>query len=170
MAYYKDGAFAQDSWQDVSRHEPNGETIVPADHVIVSLEQWKAAPQPADSNSAFGLFIPVGQALDKAEVDFNRFALIALEFPKYVDGRAYSMARKLRDDYGFTGEIRATGDVLFDQLDLMVRCGFDAFVIGDANTIRLLENERKAAMTHYYQPAKGAEIPAGTRPWARNLR
>jgi len=170
MAYFRDGAFAQDVWQDVSRREPNGEPIRPDDHVIVSLEQWKAAPAPADSNAALGLFIPVGQALDKAEIDFNRFALIALEFPKYVDGRAYSMARKLRDDYGFTGEIRATGDVLFDQLDLMVRSGFDAFVISDARTIRLLENGRKAAMTHYYQPGKGAEIPAGTRPWARNLR
>ena len=54
-------------------------------------------------------------------------ALVAVEFPKYVDGRGYSTARILRERYGFDGELRAVGNVLRDQLQYMERCGFDAF-------------------------------------------
>ncbi len=52
---------------------------------------------------------------------------IAIEFPKYTDGRGYSLARLLRQRYGYVGELRAVGDVLHDQLSLMERCGFDTF-------------------------------------------
>ena len=59
--------------------------------------------------------------------DVQRFALVALEFPKFRDGRAYSYARLLRERYGFKGELRAVGDVLLEQLFFMLRTGFDAF-------------------------------------------
>ena len=59
----------------------------------------------------------------------DRLDLIALSFPKFRDGRAFSQARLLRERYGFKGEIRATGDVLQDQLLLMVRSGFDGFAL-----------------------------------------
>ena len=59
----------------------------------------------------------------------STFALIALEFPKFRDGRAYSYARLLRERYGFKGELRAVGDVLMEQLFFMLRTGFDAFDI-----------------------------------------
>ena len=58
--------------------------------------------------------------------DLARVASIALEFPKWNDGRAYSQARLLRARYRFAGEIRATGQVLVDMLPLLARCGFDA--------------------------------------------
>jgi uncharacterized protein (DUF934 family) len=58
--------------------------------------------------------------------DLGRYASIALEFPKWVDGRAYSQARLLRSRYGFKGEIRATGEVLADMMPLLARTGFDA--------------------------------------------
>ena len=66
---------------------------------------------------------------DPAEVAaaVNRLALVALNFPKFSDGRGYSNARLLRERYGFRGELRAVGDVLRDQLLFMQRCGFDAF-------------------------------------------
>lgn len=57
----------------------------------------------------------------------NRLALVALNFPKFSDGRGYSSARLLRERYGFRGELRAVGDVLRDQLLFMQRCGFDSF-------------------------------------------
>ena len=57
--------------------------------------------------------------------DLQHLALIAISFPKFTDGRAYSQARLIRGRLGFTGQLRATGDVLFDQLQLMTRCGFD---------------------------------------------
>jgi uncharacterized protein (DUF934 family) len=57
----------------------------------------------------------------------DRLALIEIAFPKFRDGRGYSAARILREA-GYTGELRAQGDVLVDQIPLMRRCGFDAFV------------------------------------------
>lgn len=59
--------------------------------------------------------------------DLDRLALIAIEFPKFTDGRGYSIARQLRDRYKFTGELRAVGWVLRDQLRYMERCGFNAY-------------------------------------------
>ncbi len=56
-----------------------------------------------------------------------KLALIAIEFPRFSDGRGYSIARQLRDRHGFTGELRAVGWVLRDQLFYMERCGFNAF-------------------------------------------
>jgi uncharacterized protein (DUF934 family) len=58
--------------------------------------------------------------------DLDRYASIALVFPKWVDGRAYSQARLLRSRYRFKGEIRATGEVLADMMPLLARTGFDA--------------------------------------------
>jgi uncharacterized protein (DUF934 family) len=58
--------------------------------------------------------------------DLDRYASIALVFPSWTDGRAYSQARLLRARYRFEGEIRATGEVLADMMPLLARCGFDA--------------------------------------------
>jgi uncharacterized protein (DUF934 family) len=78
------------------------------------------------------------------------------------------MAWLLRSRLGYTKELRATGDVLFDEIQFMVRCGFDAFDITDANTLGLLrEGRRAAAFDSFYQPGIEPEVPAGTRPWAR---
>jgi len=64
--------------------------------------------------------------LEGIDADLGRVASIALVFPKWTDGRAYSQARLLRVRHGFVGEIRATGEVLADMLPLLARTGFDA--------------------------------------------
>ena len=61
--------------------------------------------------------------------DLAHFALIAIDFPKFTDGRGYSIARLLRERYGYRGRLRAVGDVLRDQLFYMLRCGFDSFAL-----------------------------------------
>ena len=77
----------------------------------------------------------VGVWLDSHEdpgaiaADLERFALVAVNFPKFGDGRGYSIARLLRDRYGYQGELRAIGDVLRDHLFFMAQCGFDAFAL-----------------------------------------
>ncbi len=65
--------------------------------------------------------------------DLERLALICIDFPEAVDGRGYSQARLLRDRLGYSGELRAVGEVLVDQLFLMRRCGFDAYALPDKN-------------------------------------
>jgi uncharacterized protein (DUF934 family) len=84
--------------------------------------------------------------------DLAHIELIALEFPKFTDGRAISLARLLRSRYGFGGEIRAVGDVLRDQLQFMERCGFDAFELrADQDARAALDS--LCDFTVFYQPA-----------------
>ena len=64
--------------------------------------------------------------VESIAADLPRYASIALVFPKWVDGRAYSQARLLRSRFQFKGEIRATGEVLADMMPLLARTGFDA--------------------------------------------
>ncbi len=89
---------------------------------------------------------------DASTDGIDRLGVIALPFAKFTDGRAYSTARRLREA-DFKGQIRATGDVLLDQLPLMLRAGFDAFVITHTATIAALEAKPVPAVSRVYQTA-----------------
>ena len=95
-------------------------------------------------------------------------ACVKVAFPKFTDGRGYSMGWLLRARLGYAGELRAVGDVLYDEMQLMRRCGFDAFEIVDEQTLALLRDGRRLeTIRRFYQPGLESEVPAGTRPWAR---
>ena len=76
-----------------------------------------------------GVIWPNNRDLDDLVPHLDRLAVVALEFPTFRDGRAYSQARLLRERYGYRGELRATGQVLRDQFLFMLRAGFDAFEV-----------------------------------------
>ena len=101
---------------------------------IFSLDEWFARrAELRGTNAPVGLRLASDQGPDLISDDVERFAVIALEFPAFKDGRAYSTARLLRERHGFQGELRAVGNVLRDQLSFMHRCGFNAFEVdGDA--------------------------------------
>ena len=83
----------------------------------------------------------------------GRLRLIVLNFPKFSDGRAYSQARLLRGRLGYTGELRATGGVLQDQLPFMLRCGFDSFESDQKGFGEALAKAR-TLFSVVYQPAE----------------
>jgi uncharacterized protein (DUF934 family) len=149
------GRFIADTWQAVG-----DEQEVPiGGKVILSLSRWRAEQAALVALGVpLGVRLAVGDNLDPETDDVRRLALVALLFPKFSDGRSYSTARRLREA-GFKGEIRATGDVLLDQLPLMLRSGFDAFEIVNAATIKALETNAVPAVTRVYQA--GADT-AGT--------
>ncbi len=95
--------------------------------------------------------------------------MIVVTIPKYADGRAFSIARLLRERDGYKGEIRATGAYIIDQVPLMMRVGIDAFETSDPVLIDAFERGEWPEVPHYLQPAwpGDGEVPAGTRPWAR---
>ena len=96
---------------------------------------------------------------------------MALKFDKFADGRAFSYAELLRERHGFKGELRATGEVLLDEIALMQRCGFTSFEVTDANTLRALEEGAPAEGRPVLPAGAGRrEAPAGTRPWLRSGR
>jgi len=94
--------------------------------------------------------------------------VIAIAFPKFTDGRGYSIARLLRERLGYAGELRATGDVLADQIPLLWRCGFDALVVEHEPTRAVLAEGRLARPALHMQPVGAAEAaPTALRPWLR---
>ncbi len=166
MALYKNGEFVADGWRTI----PDGEAVPASGHVIFSIDWWKAERQAFEgSNVPLGLRVEPGVKIEEFAADLPRFAVIALDFPKFGDGRAFSTAKLLRERHGFTGELRAVGEVLIDQIQPMSRCGFDAFEITDPVTEKALREGRVPGVTHFYQPSLGRDVPAGTRPWTRQI-
>lgn len=119
----KDRALVEDPWRyaDADGALPDGDVIVP-------YARFRAEREALLARNG-GLGVRLAPDDDPAAIagDLDRLGVIALGFPKFTDGRAYSQARLLRERLGFKGELRAVGDVLRDQLLLMKRSGFDAF-------------------------------------------
>jgi len=91
---------------------------------LLTHQEHLAGPVPTD-------VLELGNEADPRTLDLDSVARIDLHFPKFTDGRAYSQAFLLRRRLGFQGELRATGDVLIDQLVQMQRSGFDSAVLRD---------------------------------------
>ncbi len=102
-----------------------------ASDVIISfsrlLKEWEVLSQRAGK---LGVAFPNGARAEALSMFLPKLSLIALTFPAFVDGRAFSLARQIRE-FGYRGELRATGNVLPDQLQFMLQVGFDAFEIGE---------------------------------------
>jgi uncharacterized protein (DUF934 family) len=125
MAVIKNRRLVADKWQLLQPDDP-----VPVEgNVIVPLVVWRE--QRTALNGRIGL-TAVWLAPDEDPSGIGDLpSLIAVHFPAFTDGRGYSTARLLRQRYEFSGELRAFGDILRDQLFELARCGFDSFVLRD---------------------------------------
>jgi uncharacterized protein (DUF934 family) len=158
MPLIKDGRLTSDPWIAVA----DDAELPVTGAVIVSLARFRAEREALLARRA-----PLGVRLKSSErareigEDARQLGLVALEFPTFRDGRAYSSARLLRERYGFAGELRAVGDVLRDQFLFMHRCGFDALEVADE---KAAEAWRKAIseFTVFYQPATDRRAAAAT--------
>ncbi len=135
------------------------EDAIPEGPVILSLTRFQAEGDALlSAGRPVGVRVLPDEAVEDLAYDLPRLVLVALAFPKYGDGRAYSSAALLRQRFGYAGEIRAVGDVLREQAGFMVRCGMDAFVPVDGSTA---EDWAAAAgrYRHVYQRAVDARAP-----------
>lgn len=127
MQIIKNRALTEDAWRQIQ----DGDPLPPAGNVIVSLGRWQGESEAlARHDGNVGVRLAPADELDALVADPEKLAaipVIALEFPRFSDGRAYSKARLLRERYKYTGELRAVGYVLRDQLFYMERCGIDAY-------------------------------------------
>jgi uncharacterized protein (DUF934 family) len=156
------GTALADPWVEVETLDdlPDGQAaILPAE---VFQENRQAL---AGRNAALGVRLPNDREVAEIADDLPRLDAVVLEFPAFKDGRAYSQARLLRQRHGYTGEIRATGEVLQDQAIFLVRCGFDAFQVDDHTAERWQAALRRISVV--YQPASDDSTPA---PWRRHAR
>jgi len=136
------------------------EAPVPAGDVIVSLGRFQAeGEQLLSEDRRVGVRIKTDEEVEALAYDLPRIAVVALEFPKHLDGRNYTNARLLTERFRFKGEVRAVGDVLREQAAFMARCGFNAFEPADDASA----NEWQAATRRYrhvYQRSSDARAPA----------
>jgi uncharacterized protein (DUF934 family) len=144
----KGGACAQDRYAPVA-----DDAALPEGAVLVSLARFqKERAALLARNTPIGVKLQASESPELLGDDVNHFSLIALEFPKFRDGRAFSWARMLRTRLGFTGEIRAVGDFLYDQVNYQHRVGFDAWEVPDTFTLEMF-NRALTEMTNVYQPS-----------------
>lgn len=131
MKIIKNKIVVEDAWQVLRLAE--GETpetvVVPAGKVIVPLKVWQAQRATLQTRAEVGVWLASDERAEALRDEVQKFAVIAVDFPKFADGRGYSIAHHLRERLGYKGELRAIGDVLRDQLFYMQRVGFDAYAV-----------------------------------------
>ena len=114
-----------------------------------------------------GIVLEPGDRLDDLVADLDGLGALAIRFPKFTDGRGCSLARLLRERHGWRGELRAIGEILWDQLEALCRCGFDTLEVDHEPTRRRLEQGERPALPVRYQPVGGGgHLPIQGRPWA----
>jgi uncharacterized protein (DUF934 family) len=158
MPLLKNAGFVQDDWTHLGADDPlpaAGDVVVPFGRL---LKDWE---QLLKHDGRLGAVLPNVERAEALTLFLPRLALIVLPFPAFTDGRAYSLARKLRE-IGYTGELRATGNVLPDQLQFMRQVGFESFDVADRfSSETWLKASRQFSLAYQrglYRPAGEAEI------------
>jgi len=136
------------------------------DKVLLPLDQLI---ERAETSNDVGLGVLIKPADDvrKLEPYLYRLEIVAVEFPSFSDGRAFSHASLLRDRLAYKNELRAVGDVLIDQIPLMLRCGVDSFAVKNATALKRLEEGRLPGIAVHYQPTARHADKSGGYSWRR---
>lgn len=138
---------------------PDGEPLPPTGPVIVSLERWRAEKaELLARGDRLGVKLKSNQLAPELADDLPSLALVAVEMPKFRDGRAFSTARELRERYGFKGEVRATGHIIPDQYLFLTRVGVDTVEV-PADRVGPAWEHALTEISVAYQPARDDAQP-----------
>lgn len=136
--------------------------------VLVSATRFLADPSAILSHSGkVGVILPNNRDVDDLVPHLGKLAVVALVFPTFKDGRAYSQARLLRERHSYKGELRATGQVLRDQFVFMLRAGFDAFDVRKQSDADVFADVARRYSV-FYQPTGDGRVTAFRRRVARH--
>ena len=161
MPLIKDGQIVEDGWITL-----DDEAEIPSQgDVIISLERLRQEGDAIKTRTG-RLGVALDNSIDESEVEayLHQLDLIALHFPAFTDGRAYSQARQLRTKLGFTGELRATGNVLADQAAFLARVGFDSFEVDSAQSIDVWNKALRSMSVAYQRGYDGEQLTRNTAP------
>ena len=145
---------------DLFVHVADGAELPGDGDILVSAQRLLEDPEALLKRAGkVGVIWPNNRAVDDLVPYLNRLAAVALVFPSFRDGRAYSQARLLRERHGYDGELRATGQVLRDQFVFMLRAGFDVFEVKkDADAEAFAATVKRYSV--FYQPTGDGRITA----------
>ncbi len=156
MPLVKNGKISTDEFV----HVPDGAELPGDGAILVSAARFLEDPETLSRRTGkTGVIWPNNRDLDEFVPYLGGLAMVALVFPSFRDGRAYSQARLLRERYRFHGELRATGQVLRDQFVFMLRAGFDAFEVKKESDAEAFTNTAKRYSV-FYQPTGDGRITA----------
>ncbi|MBN9668952.1 DUF934 domain-containing protein [Roseibium aggregatum] len=162
---YKDGGFAEENW---ARADAETGAAVQGDLLVAQTLFLADAEGYLSRQGKTAIVVEAGDDVEDILPYLGRLALVAVDFPAFSDGRGFSAARILREQFGYEGDIRALGKYILDQVPLARRCGVTSFEITKPEVLRALKAGEWPEVTKYLQPVGTvAEIPEGTRPWAR---
>ena len=153
-----DGSIRPDDWVVVPRPADGESLDVPEQPALIPADLWLAGKEHFEDRDDIGVWLDSHDEPEILAGVVNELPVIAVNFPKFSDGRGYSIARLLRERLSYRNELRAVGDVLLDQLQFMKRCGFDTYVL------RADKDINKAArclnfFTQGYQAATDTDEP-----------
>lgn len=157
--------FRQDDWahaEEFAAAGTNGRVILP----LKAFLEIPADERLRD-RERIGVQLAPGDSIDQIVEYLDQLALVALAFPAFSDGRSFSKAELLRSRHGYEGPIRATGQVLIDQLPHMLRLGFTEFEVSHPVLIERLERGDTGGIPFYYQPAAKPAAPGPGYSWRR---
>jgi uncharacterized protein (DUF934 family) len=121
----------------------------------------------ASNDVGLGVLIRPADDVRRLQPHLDRLAIVAVEFPAFNDGRAFSHASLLRERLGYANELRAVGDVLIDQIPLMLRVGIDSFAVTNETALKRLAEGRLPGIAVHYQPAARPAADAPGYSWRR---
>lgn len=156
----KDGVIVDNTWTLLAKAEVDAAAVeVPAGQVLIPVTVWLAQKEQLQNRTDIGVWFDSDDAAELIGEDANRFAVIGVSFPLFMDGRSFSTARLLRERYGFTGELRAVGNFIRDQLCYLRRCGVNAFAFSnpEANLDEAVKS--LSDLQEYYQAAVDQPLP-----------
>jgi len=157
--------FRDDDWT----HSDNAEALAGNPRIILPLQVVAALDAAARqaAKERIGVLVQPGDKIDAVVELLPDITLVALAFPAFNDGRSFSKASLLRARHGFAGPLRATGQVLVDQLPHMLRLGFDEFEVSHPVLLKRLEEGRVDGLPMYYQPTAKPAEPDAKYSWRR---
>ena len=148
---------------DPFAHVADGAELPGDGAILVSAVRFLEDPEALSRRTGkTGVIWPNNRDLDELVPYLDRLAAVALVFPSFRDGRAYSQARLLRERHGYDGELRATGQVLRDQFVFMLRAGFDAFEVKKESDAEAFAATAKRYSV-FYQPTGDGRVTALNR-------
>ncbi|MEO1066339.1 MAG: DUF934 domain-containing protein [Pseudomonadota bacterium] len=150
MTIWKNGQFFEDTWIFA------GEGDVPAGDVVLGVEALETLAAQ-DHAGKLGLDVHPGDDMDAIAALLAKVDLVVVNFPAFSDGRAFSLARLIREKYGFEGDIRAKGAFILDQMPMLERCGVTSFDISSEAVATGLRRGDWPDMPRYYQHALDGE-------------
>ena len=154
----KDGALIEDRWTLLREAPADGSP--PAAYSIMPLAYWFASRSDLGARGDVGVWLAPADDPALLGADAATLPLVAVDFPKFTDGRGYSIGRLLRERFAFNGELRAVGDIQRDQLYYLYQVGFDAFVVRDGN-------DAQDAMRSLRDFCDGYQLTNRRTPWFR---